>query len=226
MTQAPSKWLQRLRERLPEQPLVLVPAHCFFTHSFEVATGLSEDERENYLALALEGGSPFPVEQLAWGYLHEPGETRALVYATLRSRVGSIGEFDLSACYHLFPGFISRLCVSPPAQPTVRFLAQGGAVSALFLQPGSRIPERIVSRRVEAEVLTDEALLASRDALAKSLHADDFIEENGLWVGAGHHLDKAGRPVFAHRHLGPTTEEETLPLDLPVAQLWAADLRA
>jgi len=220
------KWLARLQEKLPDRQIGLVPADAFFKRKVELPEDLSRDDRLAFIELALEGNAPFPMEQLAWGFLESDASPFVYVYATPKSRLKQLELADLNTFYQLFPGFIT-LFGEVVDKPTVRFLAQNGVLSALFLSPQNPVPENIVSRAVKADLLTDDQILAVRDKLAHSLSTEGYEIETGVWNGEGMAIRSDGQPRFAHRHLDTGTplglREHTL--SLPEHSLWAADLR-
>jgi hypothetical protein len=225
MRSAVRQWLRKLRESLPEPQILLVPGHFFYTHRFEIAAGMSRAEIESFLALSLEGSAPFPVEHLAWGYFHLPGESHALVFATTQQRLRGLGEFQLESFFHAFPGFVSRLG-APEERAKVRFVAQNGSLSAVFLPAGRAVPEQVVSRPITAELLTDGAILAARSALARTLESRGFDLEDGVWIGDGFTVNARGQPVFRHRRIGTEASaatEHALAFDPDI--LWGLDLR-
>lgn len=225
MRSAISHWIRRARERLPEPQLLLVPGHYFYAHRFEIAASMTRAEVEAFLALALEGTAPFPLEHLVWGFIYQPGESHALVYATARQRLRALGDKNLETFYHAYPGFVSRLgLVSNQAR--VSYLSQNGSLSALFFQAGCIVPEKIISREITADLLTDEALLESREALHASIDTNGYLVEEGLWVGEGTQINAKGQPVFHHRRLGAAADETADHcLDRDGTGLWELDLR-
>ena len=226
MTTGPRSWLKKLRESLPEQPMLVVPGHFFFLTRFTLDEGMSRAETEDYLALALEGESPFPVEHLAWGYFSSPGEREVLVYATTRQRLRTLGEMELEGFYQALPSFLTQAGTTFP-ENTVRFIAHLGSISAVFHAAGRRVPAKVVSRPIEGDLLSDDAAERARDRLLGELATEGYTVEAGLWIGAGHELDAKGFPVFRHRRIeaGRNLEEALHPLQVGDATLWAMDLR-
>lgn len=220
------KWLFRLQQKLPDRQIGLVPADAFFTRKVDLPEDLSREDRLAFIELALEGNAPFPMEQLAWGFLESDKSPYVYVYATPKSRLKKLELGDMDAFYQLFPGFLT-LFGDTVDRPTVRFLAQNGVVSALFLPAHNPVPETIVSRAVKADLLTDDQILAARDKLAESLSTDGYEVEDGAWNGEGMSIRSDGQPRFKHRHLNSGTplgmREHVLALSEHA--LWAADLR-
>lgn len=221
-----SKWLALLQEKLPDRQVGLAPADAFFTRKVELPENLQWEDKLAYIELALEGNAPFPMEQLAWGFLEAGESPFVFVYATPKSRLRRLEIDDPEKYHQLFPGFIS-LFGETFDQPTVRFISQNGVLSALYLPAGNPVPEKILSRKINADLLTDDALLEARDRLAKSIREEDMALEDGLWLGEGLRIRNDGVPVFKHRHLSGGTPQgiKEHPLHLGGNALWSADLR-
>jgi hypothetical protein len=219
--------LARLRDKLPDRKVGLAPADAFFTRKVDLPENLSWEEQVTFVELALEGSAPFPMEQMAWGFLFAPGSAHAFVYATPKSRLKRL-DFELSDKYlQLFPGFIS-LNGDAFDQDTVRFIVWNGVLSALRFAAHNPVPVAVTSRKVPGGLLTDDVLLAARDRLAASLQESDGVAEDGLWLGQAVEILPGDVPRFRHRHLISSGSPQPLrdhALQLSEQALWAADLR-
>lgn len=222
-----SRLLSRLREKLPDRRVALAPADAFFTRKVDLPENLSWEDKLAFIELALEGNAPFPIEQLAWGFLQSANASFAFVYATPRTRLKRL-DIDPDENYlQLLPGFIS-LYGDTFDKPTIRFLSQNGVLSALHFEPGNPVPTKIVSRRIKATLLTDEILLTTRREMAARLESPGWQLEDGLWLGEGIDILQGEEIRFRHRHLNegtPLPLREKI-LSLPENDLWAADLRS
>lgn len=216
----------RLKARLPERPVALAPADAFFTRKTDLPENLDWADKVAFIELALEGNAPFPMEQLAWGFLEDPDSPHVLVFATPRSRLRGLGIDPEQPFLQVFPGFISLFGDRFQA-PTLRLLSQNGVLTALFYPARNPVPEKVVSRRIDGEILTDEALLKAREAFLKTLPADDYTIEEGLWMGEGITVLPGDTVRFKHRHISAGTPRPVRDHDLPLSgnALWAADLR-
>lgn len=226
--QVTDKWTAKLRERVPEPQILLVPGHFFFGRVFETPPDLSSEEVQALIELSLEGVSPFPLDHLSWGYLHRKGDARAFCFSTATSRLKEfLGDLDLHQFLYAFPGFLTQYGVTFD-RPTVRFLAQNGSVSALVYEARDPQPRQIVSRAIRGELLSPEAALEVRHQLCQQLSAElRERAEEGVWVGQGYSFDEADHPVFEHCHytaLGAGTVEFHRPA-LTGDHVWLADLR-
>jgi hypothetical protein len=226
LTKEKSKLISRLKDKIPEQKVGLVPGDAFFTRKIDIPDGLSNVDRMAFIQLNLEGNSPFPMDQLAWGFLADPQSPFALAYATPKARLKRLEIEHPEKYYQLFPGFIT-LFRDAVDQATVRFISQNGVVSALFLSASHPVPDKVVSRRIAAELLTDDILLEGRDQLLASLNLSGHNAEEGLWLGEGVDITASGALIFKHRHVSRETSKglRSRQLDLDEQALWSSDLR-
>lgn len=204
----------------------MVPGDAFFVRKVELPEGLSSEELDAFIQLDLEGSSPFPMEALAWGYMQADNSPHAFAYATPKVRLKKLEFSGMESYYQIFPGFVS-LFGQTVDKPTIRFISQTGALSAIFLQPGQSVPEIIHSRRLTGDLLTDEFQLEARDAMANSIESTGYAVEDGLWLGEGVEIKNDGSIRFRHRHVGSPQSEQQVTHDLKVSSssLWALDLR-
>ncbi|MCC5807685.1 MAG: hypothetical protein JJU00_15275 [Opitutales bacterium] len=237
----------RIRARIPERRILLAPTDTFYSHRFEIPEDVAPADRRGAIALLLEGESPFPMEQLHWGFLFDAKAHRAFVYAAPHARLAKLGMNDISGFFHAFPGFVTVLG-DTFTRRTVRFVAENGSVAAVYFEPGESIPARVAARRVNDEFMSDEAILATREKLAKVLPADEeWAAEEGVFVGEGIFVEGERRIVCRHRRLLPgasTRKTETAedseadevpppaagetrerPLALDHNAVWDADIR-
>jgi hypothetical protein len=166
------------------------------------------------------------MDQLVWGFVEDANSGYVFVYATPKQRLRKLGIEDLQSYYQLFPGFLSLHGLTVD-KPVVRFLSQNGYLSAIFLSPGNPVPQKVVARKVAAELLTDDAYLDAREKLLQNLKLDSFRPEDGVWLLQKTDILPNGSVQFTHRHLSESGSEGlgTNTLDLSTDSLWAADLR-
>lgn len=228
MKSPPAQWVDKLRERVPEPQILLAPGHLFFGRRFDTPPDLPGDEIHALLELSLEGVSPFPLENLAWGYLRPSKDPTAYVYATTQARLReALGEREPHEFYYAFPGFLTQFGITF-SEPTVRFLAQNGSVSAIQYAANDPQPLKVWSHPITAELLSPGSTLEARDTLARELPTGISARiEDGVWVGEGHTLDERGRLHFHHQHHTKHGAGESLTHTLAHAprDLWRADLR-
>jgi len=221
---------EKIRARIPERHVCLAPGHVFFSAAFDVPHEVDSAALADFAELSLESVSPFPIDQLAWGFLHHPRSRRVLCYGTPLSRLASLGFDDLDTCFQAFPGFIA-VFGSVPERPVTVLVHHGASLSALLFDAGDPVPRKVISIAAGADdLVTDQAILAERETLLKRLPADAPPPEDAVHVAEGCTIDGSGRITFRLRHLQPKTADgdapetlNTLPRD--PGFIWGADLR-
>ena len=140
-----------------------IPGECFFCESIslpdvppaesETKPSSSISRWDGYLLNLLNSAdfSPYPAEQLAWGYHLCESSNRALVFATPVGRLRQLGWQNLELFRRVFPSFISLLGKVYDA-PTAIFLLCEESLSLACFSPGSQVPDFVYSRGVDLEV--------------------------------------------------------------------------
>jgi hypothetical protein len=140
-----------------------IPGECFFCESIslpdvppaesETKPSSSISRWDGYLLNLLNSAefSPYPAEQLAWGYHLCESSNRALVFATPVGRLRQLGWQNLELFRRVFPSFISLLGKVYDA-PTAIFLLCEESLSLACFSPGSQVPDFVYSRGVDLEL--------------------------------------------------------------------------
>ncbi|MCC5833773.1 MAG: hypothetical protein JJU20_03485 [Opitutales bacterium] len=220
-----TQW-QQLKDRIPQRDICLAPADAFFCECIEIPEDVSRGEIQAFAELSLEGASPFPLEQMAWGFLHAADSPHLLVYATPKNRLSRVGLSELEKWHHVFPGFAS-LFGKTWDRPVIVFLSQTGSISALYYEAKQSVPCRVVSRPVGADLLTDESILKAQKKLLDQLpEVDEFEIESGVYVGDGSYVHSDHSCSFKHRYLKDGQESDILHnFHLAESELWPLDIR-
>lgn len=224
------------------EQVCIIPSHFFFIESVSVPEGLEAGEIGEFAELSLEAISPFPVEQLFWGYLAETSTNTStntdtesdtesdtlLVYATHRDRLKNAGFTELEAYAWVLPDFSTLIGAIFPEDCTLHLHSEFGRTLIEF-KKGRSVPHAVSSIQAEPETT-----VPSGAAPASGIGAPASGQSRELTLV--HDLievDDAGRPTFHHRCLGPeamTAAAEPFgkwtPLRPSEAQLWAADIRS
>ena len=130
-----------------EVPSILkVPGHLFFCEYVEVPAELEPEELDEFAEMGISSLSPFPLEQLAWGYHKDPQSPWLLLYSATLESLARAGFRGLDTYRQVFPSFISVLGFHFE-KPTGYFLYDSGSLS-LVLHPGS-VSDRMASADAE-----------------------------------------------------------------------------
>ena len=130
-----------------EVPSILkVPGHLFFCEYVEVPAELEPEELDEFAEMGISSLSPFPLEQLAWGYHKDPQSPWLLLYSATLESLARAGFRGLDTYRQVFPSFISVLGFHFE-KPTGYFLYDSGSLS-LVLHPGP-VSDRMASADAE-----------------------------------------------------------------------------
>ena len=67
---------------------------------------MTDAERASLMELAVESHSPFPIEQIFWGYYPEPSSQKALLYMGLKEQF-AVNEYAIRRRPICIPRFFS-----------------------------------------------------------------------------------------------------------------------
>lgn len=80
----------------PQAEVQILPAAIFFAEILELPEPLESEEIDLLVELEIEQVSPFPVEQLIWGWVRIEEGQKVLIYATTeeKAKAAGVSEFD------------------------------------------------------------------------------------------------------------------------------------
>jgi len=214
-----------------------IPGECFFCESIslpdvppaesETKPSSSISRWDGYLLNLLNSAdfSPYPAEQLAWGYHLCESSNRALVFATPVGRLRQLGWQNLELFRRVFPSFISLLGKVYDA-PTAIFLLCEESLSLACFSPGSQVPDFVYSRGVDLEVEDGldkaKALLLGLIDLSKYELCPDILVTKEVY--------RMENNSFQFEQQWLLGNDPTLELDQDVVmdadELWQHDLRS
>lgn len=170
-----------------------IPPHLCFAQLAELPAELPAAEVRAYAELTIEGGSPYPLEQLAWGYWPSPRHQQLWLAAVPSFRLAQEKLTLDPQAEHVVPGYLAA-GDAPESGPVVRCLHVAGSVCAVRLVPGNPLPQAVRAVPLPAEPDAKTLAQAREQALAGLPGGlQGATVEVGLWsVG----------PVEAHKELG------------------------
>ena len=167
--------LTRLLKATP--PAVsFAPGSTFFTRRLVLPEEVQASELDGFVELSLEGLSPFPTDQLYYGYACAEGGGAVFVYAAYRRRYPAEVTRNWAGQAFVVPDFLPLLRLSH-AQDTTVFLETAGDLSVLAFRGGKSLPEAVLSRP-----LPESADPAERTARREALK--EAAGRRGLRVAA------------------------------------------
>ena len=124
----------------------------FFVTQLSYPSSLKPDKFEDFVEFVLNEGnfSPYPAEQLAWGYQADEGSGRIFIFATPFPKLRQLGWQDLEYFRRVFPSFISLLG-KEYTEPTLAFMLFEDTLSAGAFQPDSNVPDLLYSLALDED---------------------------------------------------------------------------
>jgi hypothetical protein len=161
--------LAKLGESLPPMRVAMLRSEAFFCRLIDVPAGTQASDVGGLAQLELESRAPFPVENLAWGFVTSGGA--ALVFAATQERASAGLEKGLDPLRFALPAFLPFCLETPHSESAVSICVCGDSASALFFDAGKSLPSKIVSCGLPEGVRSDDyaALLKARPAILEKL---------------------------------------------------------
>ena len=219
----------KLGSKLANRKVLLVPGEIFYCHSLTLPPEISDSEIDQFAELSLEGLSPFPLDQLLWGYLRDEKISLILIYAAYRESINKLGVENLDQYYHVLPNFITINGVSFD-EPSITFISENNSMSALTFSAHSTVPENVFTISLENIDNSDTSLLKVKNSLLVSLKNEGYKIDNNIYLGTSALVDSDDKIRFKHRLVSGEIDSDlnstTTRLPMDVKKLWVADIRA
>ena len=213
-----------------QHKIVLVPDYYFYTELVALPEGIEPEEIRNYAEYALEDSSPFPLDQLYWGFLtNQNSPSSILIYAAYKPRLKANDIVDFDDAYHVLPAFVSHTGLDV-ASPLCFLCQYEDSLSALHFAPGQTFPVQVESVKFneregdeeDNNVVEENVFLASQ-----KLIDPESLEQPGIFTCIDVRVEDETL-VFSHAYqLDEYADVQMLP-DNNVSGndfLWNADIR-
>ena len=93
----------------PKDAVCFVPSQFFFFEVLSIDSELSTAERDDFIQLQIETLSPFPIEQIVFGYYIVPNTQYCVLYSALKDRLEAENFESLDSYTWVLPDFITAL---------------------------------------------------------------------------------------------------------------------
>ena len=193
-------------ESVPLPDVLVLPAEYFFIEKVEVPTALAPAELADFAELSMEAVSPFPLDQLRWGFLIAPDSQHLLIYAALKERLKLEGHTELESYTWVLPDFTTLQGARFTRDTEV--VLEGEHYTTSFLLPsGEASPENIRSLPAGSD---------TPHSTGQSIHLKLLTVE----------LSEQSIPTFKFETIGESPADGLWsPLEPDEASLWNADIR-
>ncbi len=231
---SPSFFIGDLRE-----VTLRIPGEHFFCESLSVPSSVRSSVKEKKDSLEFErqiqnfatellgnpGFSPYPAEQLAWGYHYCSNTNKILIFATPVSKLGKLGWENLELFRRVFPSFVSLLGTVHD-KPTIVLFLHDETLTAASFSPESSVPDRIYS--LPLDPTDEESFAVVRSKLLSLSDLENYQVIPDVLVAGDVFRNPDGFFEFEHRW--KQAQDSSLKLDQGVRmsadELWNHDLRS
>ncbi len=221
---------EKLDEKIQPSKVCLLPSEAFVSKSFSIPEEIDSNELEEYLELLLEGISPFPVDQLLWGYWSDENAGSVLIYAAYKDRIRKLGFENLESFHHVVPSFVS--CLGQIFEvPTVIYLFTESTLSALYFSANCSAPSKVISIPFIQESDIDQTKNDILDKFKLTLDNTGYYQQDFYWIGEEQKFNRDDSVLFVHkkefitREISENAKAELVNTLVSVKRLWQTDVR-
>ena len=204
-----------------------IPGEHFFCDTVALPSSLKQEKFAEFAEFVLNesGLSPYPVDQLAWGYLSDEELGKMFVFATPLAKLRQIGWQNFEVFRRVFPSFVS-LFASDYEEPTVAFLLFEETLTAAAFQAESNIPDFLYSIPLDPQE-GGEAVEDARGKLISLFDLENYQISKDILVAHEVVRTKDGFFKFEHEWLEGKDSDLSLDQDVLISadELWTSDLR-
>lgn len=88
-----------------KENICLIPDEFFFIDEIAIPSEIEVKEIKSFAFLQLESITPFPLEQILWGYLYQEDKRKLILFAALKDRLTENNFSELENYYWVLPEF-------------------------------------------------------------------------------------------------------------------------
>ena len=94
---------ERIKHSDISREVIILPNDLFFVDLTELPIEVDENEIDSFAELNMEGSSPFPIDQLNWGFRFDRNSRKILLFATHRDRLKNSYYKELESYLWVLP---------------------------------------------------------------------------------------------------------------------------
>ncbi len=204
-----------------------IPGEHFFCDTISLPASLKVEKYQEFAEFILNDGglSPYPADQLAWGYQADEGSQKIFIFATPLIKLRQLGWQNFEVFRRVFPSFVSLFGMESP-EPTIKFLLFEETLTAASFSEDSAVPDLLYSIPLDQEE-GDESVEDARGKLLSLFDLEKYKIAKDILVAHDVERTKDGFFKFEHEWLDGKDSELSLDQDvlLSADELWTSDLR-
>jgi hypothetical protein len=203
---------------------LLLPGEHFFCETLEVPSDIAPEDFIDFClqALDLDSFSPFPPDQLAWGFHGCPKTRKILIFATPFVKLRQLGWQNLEYFRRVFPSFVS-LVGNEYEKPSIVFLLHDETLTAASFDSGTTVPHAMHSLPVDAG--DSEEFEAVRGKLLSMFDLAHFDHIQEVLIAGEVSRTSNGFFKFENEWWNTDNPELRQPVVISAEELWSFDVR-
>ena len=204
-----------------------IPGEHFFCDTISLPASIPREKVAEFAEFALNerGISPYPSDQLAWGYQADEERSKVFIFATPLAKLRQLGWQNFEIFRRVFPSFVSLLA-SDYSERTIALLLFDGTLTAAAFEAESNIPDFLYSIPLDPEE-GEESIEDARGKLLSLFDLGSYQVAKDILVA--HDVLRTSDGFFKFEHEWLVGESSDLSLDQDVLisadELWTSDLR-
>ena len=211
----------------PRDMTLRIPGEHFFCDTISLPSSVKPEKYQDFAEYVLNdsGLSPYPAEQLAWGFQVDDESRKLFIFATPLVKLRQLGWQNLEIFRRVFPSFISILG-KEFLESSICFLLHEETLTAASFDEGSTIPDLLYSIPLDDEK-GDEAIEDARGKLLSLFDLERYKISKDILVSGEVERTKDGFFKFEHNWLDGKDVDLSPDPDhfLSADDLWTCDLR-
>jgi len=204
-----------------------IPGEHFFCDTVKLPSSLNREKFAEFAEFVLNeaGLSPYPADQLAWGYQADEETNKIFIFATPLAKLRQLGWQNFEIFRRVFPSFVSLLA-SDYSEPTIAFLLFEETLTAGAFDAESSVPDFLYSIPLDPEE-GEESIEDARGKLLSLFDLEHYQIAKDILVA--HDVMRTNDGFFKFEHEWLVGKDSDLSLDqdalIPADALWTSDLR-
>ena len=232
------------QENLPDLPIgglseitLRIPGECFFCDTIKLPSSIMKDadrQNENWRQKVADflfqtfqetAFSPYPQDQLAWGYHACDQSGKVILFLTPLARLKQLGWQNFELFRRVFPSFVS-LFDHVREKACMEFLLHNETLTLACFPDNSSVPVELVSLPVDSQ--SEESVESVRSKLLSLVEVSNYAPAENLTEA----LDVVRLPdgffEFEHRSTTQNDLDSIISDKIRISadELWNHDLRA
>ena len=227
--------MSETEEIVPDSPskelrsvVLRIPGEHFFCETIDAPRNLDPEDLLPFALQSLveEGISPYPPEQLSWGYFASIEHGKLILFGASAFKLRQMGWQDLEVFQRVFPSFVS-LFDQQFEKPTICFLRHEETLTAASFEADCPVPAQLFSLPLTPQEEEENRFDETRGKLLSLFDLEQYEISPQVLVSEDVIRTNDGFFEFEHSYDDSDSEDSSdLAVKLSAELLWDCDVRS